>query len=151
MLLSRRRDFWITHWIYWTHRLQFLFTISSVVLSPTFCSPSPVLWYRLPTAKVSFPRFKNYPRPTATATHSALSNFWNCLLLSRYAVCLEIVSMEKRLSSRCLATTASLFRHSAVTSDYISFTNSRLSTGLTLNGSRQDSLIHRRRRKLCNC
>jgi hypothetical protein len=49
--------------------------------------PTPVLWYRLPTAHVPLPRFRNYPRPTATIdffTHwksifGALSN--NCLLL----------------------------------------------------------------------
>jgi hypothetical protein len=52
--------------------------------------PTPVLLYRLPKADVSLPLFANCSRPTATATHSALSVFWNCLLCPVTALCCPI-------------------------------------------------------------
>jgi hypothetical protein len=95
--LNRDVGVWIGHSIYCTHPSQYLITPYNLAPSPihTVCSslyahwvlfvfcPTPVLWYRFPTADVHSLGFQNCPRPTETATHSALSIFCSLLLLSR--------------------------------------------------------------------
>jgi hypothetical protein len=53
---------------------------STHALSSLGVLSTPVLWYWLPTEDVPLPGYGNYPYPTATATHSALS-ILNCILI----------------------------------------------------------------------
>jgi hypothetical protein len=94
--------FWIGHWIYeyLEQRLYLSIAVYSIELSPVLkyclyraitiselqsivhynthlylpvCRHTSVLWYLHTTVDVLLPVFPNYPRATATATHSALS------------------------------------------------------------------------------